>query len=218
MGVPQDEPWGYWRTDKVRVVYTSVLRTALPQIIRGGLPIVAGPGMHWMKKTFGVTTFGVYCSDTAQAAFWYPQFKCYGGNKETLFSWLTYECRRRHSTSKRRCVLHCSRARYALSMGRKDARRFCYMPTHLCMVQIYVIGQHPLTILQGSWRMRSVFVDCLVPLDSMSLVIKFDPDHTFDDEDPNNDAQFPRIIMGWAYTQPQQWGRLEDPTSTGGRP
>ena len=71
-----------------------------------------------------------------------------------------------------------------------------------------VIGQHPLTILQGSWPMRLVFVDFLVPLDSMSFVIKFDPDHAFDDEDQNNDAQFPRIIMGWAYTQPQQWRRV----------
>ena len=80
-------------------------------------------------------------------------------------------------------------------------RRFCYTPTHL----------HPLTIVQGIWPMRLVFVDCLVPVDSMSLVIQFDPEHVFDDADPNNENQFHRLIMGWKYTQPRQLRRSEAP-------
>ena len=45
----------------------------------------------------------------------------------------------------------------------------------------------------------------------MSIVIKFDLEHIVDDEGPNNDDQFPRIIMGWKYTQPRPWRRFEGP-------
>ena len=74
MGVPHNESWGYWRIDNVRVVFTAVLLSELPLIVRGGLPRVAGPGMRWLKKTYEATTFGAYCSDKAQYAFWHPQF------------------------------------------------------------------------------------------------------------------------------------------------
>ena len=38
VGVPQNESWGYWHTDKVCVVFTAVLSLELPQIIRDCLP------------------------------------------------------------------------------------------------------------------------------------------------------------------------------------
>ena len=45
-----------------------------------------------------------------------------------------------------------------------------------------------------------VFVDCPVPMYSMSLIIMFDQEHVFDHENPSNEHEFPLLIMGWKYT------------------
>ena len=82
LAYPKDEAWGYGRTDKARAVYTAVLPSELPQMIRGGLPRGAGPGVRWMKNTFGLTSFGVYCSDNAQDACLHLQLKRCGCNRQ----------------------------------------------------------------------------------------------------------------------------------------
>ena len=122
--------------------------------------------------------------------------------KDTILS-MKHRCFQKMAYFQQQSVIRCSAREQGMRWRWEGiaGRRFCYTPTHL----------HPLTIVQGIWPMRLVFVDCLVPVDSMSLVIQFDPEHVFDDADPNNENQFHRLIMGWKYTQPRHWRRFEDP-------
>ena len=127
---------GYGRADKVWVVCAAMLPSELPQIMRGGLPRAAGPGSHWMKKTFGVTTFRVYCSDAAQDAFWYPQSNGYGGKGNNIVhgAQLCAEYGLLPAKVIIPCIAH---ARGVLwRWEAEDGRRFCDMPTHLRMAHI----------------------------------------------------------------------------------